>query len=248
MNKLLLHIPHASTEIPLYDGYAVSKERLQEEMLLLTDWFTDDLFENPVDISIKAPFSRIFCDTERFSDDVHEIMAQFGMGVLYEKTDSGAFLREVTPAIRAHILEHYYWKHHNHFTATVQQELEQFDKAIIVDCHSFPQIPIQRVSIVAEERPDFNIGTDAFHTSKELVAVAAQFFKEKGYSLGIDTPYSGSIVPMTYYQKDKRVHSIMLEINRRLYLKEPSNTKSTDYAATKKVTQEFLDRIRNFNF
>ena len=69
MKNLILHIPHSSTNIPLKKGYCVSDGLLNQEILKLTDWYTDDLFENEIDSSIKAPFSRIFCDTERFSDD-----------------------------------------------------------------------------------------------------------------------------------------------------------------------------------
>jgi N-formylglutamate amidohydrolase len=56
-----------------------------------------------------------------------------------------------------------------------------------------------------------------------------------GYTLGIDTPYSGSIVPMEYYQKDPRVTSIILEVNRRMYLNEPTNEKSQNYNKTKEI-------------
>jgi N-formylglutamate deformylase len=123
MKNLILHIPHSSIKIPLKEGYCVSDEMLNQEILKLTDWYTDDLFENEIDYSIKAPFSRIFCDTERFSDDNKEVMAQFGMGVLYEKTDTGAPLRNVTPELRKHILDNYYWKHHNQLTESVSLQL-----------------------------------------------------------------------------------------------------------------------------
>lgn len=113
MRNLILHIPHSSPEIPSKEGYCVTDEILNQEILKLTDWHTDDLFEIDTDISVKAPFSRIFCDCERFSDDSQEVMAQFGMGVLYEKTDTGQPLRNVSPELRQYILDNYYWKHHN---------------------------------------------------------------------------------------------------------------------------------------
>lgn len=245
MKKLILHIPHSSTLIPIKDGYCVSDEILKQEILKLTDWYTDDLFENETDSSIKAPFSRIFCDTERFSDDSQEVMAQFGMGVLYEKTDSGEPLRNIAPELRKHILDSFYWKHHNQLTESVKHQLEQFGRATIVDCHSFPQIPIIRALDQSSFRPDFNIGTDAFHTPKKWIDASITFFEEKGYSLGVDRPYEGSIVPMDYYQKDKNVQSIMLEINRKLYLDEPTNEKSSQYQKTKQVVHEFLQLLRN---
>ena len=245
MKKLILHIPHSSTIIPFKEGYCISDEMLHQEILKLTDWYTDDLFENDIDSSIKAPFSRIFCDTERFSDDSQEIMAKYGMGVLYEKTDTGEPLRIVTPELRKNILDNYYWNHHNRLTQSVQLQLEQFGSAKIVDCHSFPHKPLTRALDQSDFRPDFNIGTDAFHTPQKWIEASVKFFEEKGYSLGVDKPYEGTIVPMDYYQKDKNVQSIMLEINRRLYLQEPSNEKSNQYQKTKQVVQEFLNIIRN---
>jgi N-formylglutamate deformylase len=245
MKNLILHIPHSSTKIPLVEGYCVSEEILNQEILKLTDWYTDDLFGNEIDYNIKAPFSRIFCDTERFSDDSHEVMAQYGMGVLYEKTDAGEPLRNLTPKLRKHILDNYYWKHHNLLTESVRLQLERFGKATVVDCHSFPQIPIIRALDKSDFRPDFNIGTDAFHTSQKLIDLSIDFFNERGFSLGVDKPYSGSIVPMDYYQNNNKVQSIMLEINRKLYINEPSNEKSTWYPEIKQVVQEFLEMIRN---
>lgn len=56
---------------------------------------------------------------ERFSDDSQEIMAQFGMGVLYEKTDDGEHLRNLTSELRKHIHDNYYWKHHNQLKESV---------------------------------------------------------------------------------------------------------------------------------
>lgn len=245
MKNLILHIPHSSTIIPFKEGYCVTDEILNQEILKLTDWYTDDLFENEIDSSIKAPFSRIFCDTERFSDDSQEVMAKYGMGVLYEKTDTGEPLRNVTPELRKNILDNYYWKHHKRLTESVKLQLEQFDTAAIVDCHSFPYKPLTRALDQSSFRPDFNIGTNAFHTPQKWIDASIVFFEEKGYSLGVDKPYTGTMVPMDYYQKDKNVQSIMLEINRKLYLQEPSNEKSIQYQKIKQIVQEFLQIIRN---
>lgn len=130
-------------------------------------------------------------------------------------------------------------------TESVRLQLEQFGTATIVDCHSFPHKPIIRALDQSSFRPDFNIGTDAFHTPQKWIDASIAFFEEKGYSLGVDKPYEGSIVPMDYYQKDNNVLSIMLEINRGLYLDEPSNEKSNQYQKTKQVVQEFLQLLRN---
>ena len=69
------------------EGFVVEENTLIMEMLKLTDWYTDDLFYSQDDEIIKADFSRIFCDPERFTDDALEIMAQHGMGARLYKFD-----------------------------------------------------------------------------------------------------------------------------------------------------------------
>ena len=241
--QLLVHLPHSSTNIPFKDGYLVDDFVLETEILKLTDWYTDDLFQDEnKTIILKAEFSRIFCDVERFRDDKDEIMSKFGMGMVYEKTDDGIPLREVTPQIRNRIYTDFYQKHHKKLTEAVESQLNQFNQALILDCHSFPDIPLKRDLNQDTLRPDFNIGTSDFHTPSKLIDLSIQFFTKKGYSISVDTPYSGTIVPMEYYLKDRRVHSIMLEINRRLYLEGNTNLKSVQFEEIKAVVFEYIAR------
>lgn len=244
MKQLILHIPHSSTDIPLSEGFVQYKQKIKQEIIKLTDWYTDDLFDSDIDERIIAPFSRVFCDVERFADDELELMSKVGMGVLYERFDSDEPLRIVTPKIRERILSEYYWKHHDQLTAAVDNQLTSENCSLIVDCHSFPSTPLLKAVNQEKNTPDFNIGTDEFHTPQKYIDASIDFFESKGYTLGIDWPYSGSIVPMKYYQKDKRVNSIMLEINRKLYLNEPSNEKSNRYFKTKEIVQGYLKMLR----
>jgi N-formylglutamate deformylase len=243
--KIILHVPHSSTTIPLTDGYVINSDALAKERLKLTDWYTDDLFQSDEHEMIRADFSRIFCDPERFTDDSQEIMAQYGMGVLYEKNDDGELMRIVSPELRTRVLKDYYWPHHDKLSNAVYKQLQHFGKALILDCHSFPNKPFKRDLNKDPSRPDFNIGTDPFHTPKHLIEASKGYFDNAGYSLGIDWPYKGSIVPLEHYQKNKNVQTIMLEINRALYLKEPTNEKSEGYSEIKRVVGEFIETIKN---
>ena len=80
--------------------------------------------------------------------------------------------------------------------------------------------------------------------TQELVDASVRFFEERGYSLGVDWPYKGTVVPLAWYGKDKRVVSIMFKVNRRLYLKEGSSVKSKKYGVISRVVSEFLEMIR----
>ena len=243
MKKLILHIPHSSTNIPFYDGYLVDRTTINDEILKLTDWYTDDLYISDNAITVKADFSRIFCDVERFLDDKQEIMAQFGMGALYEKTDGGEKLRDINTFLRKRILNKFYKKHHIKLSNAVNEQLDIFGDVTILDCHSFPDKAFKRDINQKLNRPDFNIGTDQYHTPVEFIEKSVRFFKDKGYSLGIDNPYSGTIVPLEHLNKTANVKSIMLEINKKLYLNESTNNKSDSYLKVKKVVRAYIEMI-----
>jgi hypothetical protein len=59
MKKLILHIPHSSVNMPLLDGYLQDADKIQNELIKLTDWYTDELFYSDSDSMIIAPFSFI---------------------------------------------------------------------------------------------------------------------------------------------------------------------------------------------
>ena len=247
MKKIILHIPHSSVNMPLLDGYIIDADKIHNELVKLTDWYTDELFYSETDSMIIAPFSRIFCDVERFDNDEDEIMSKFGMGVLYESFDDGSLLRKVSPTLRSRIIRDYYWKHHNALLEEVDKQLKNDGSCLIVDCHSYPSKPLIRDLDQTADRPDFNIGTDNYHTPQKLIDASIAYFEQRGYSIGVDWPYKGTIVPLAHYQKNKKVNSIMLEVNRKLYLNEPSNEKSEKYNETKKIIAGFIGMIKNEN-
>lgn len=245
MRKLILHVPHSSTCIPLMDGYVVDRKLLENEILKLTDWYTEDLFHIDDELMIVAPFSRIFCDVERFADDDQEVMAQFGMGALYEKNDDGEAMRVITEELRKKVLNDYYWRHHAQLSMAVDAQLKDYGMALILDCHSYPSKPLKRALDQRPDRPDFNIGTDAYHTPQRLIDASIDFFDNNGYSLGGDRPYTGCIVPMEHYQTTKQVASIMLEVNRNLYMNEETGERSEQYLEIKKICIEYAKVLKS---
>jgi N-formylglutamate amidohydrolase len=244
MKKLILHIPHSSVNIPLLDGYIKDVDKIHNELIKLTDWYTNELFYCETDIMVKAHFSRIFCDVERFENDEDEIMSKVGMGVLYESFDDGSLLRKVSPALRSRIIRDYYWKHHNALLEEVNKQLINDGSCLILDCHSYPSKQLIRDLDQTVARPDFNIGTDKYHTPQKLIEATIAYFEQKGFSIGVDWPYKGTIVPLVHYQKNKKVHSIMLEVNRELYLNEPLNEKSERFNEIKEIVKSYLEWIR----
>jgi N-formylglutamate deformylase len=246
MQKTIIHIPHASGHIPSYEGYVANEDTINHEILKLTDWHTDNLFDIPGNnhLIIEADFSRVFCDVERFENDADEPMAAKGMGVLYTTTDDGKPLREVIPKLRERILNDFYRPHHQRLTRAVAQQLEGTGEAIIIDAHSFSATPFIRDHDQNPNRPDFCLGTDTVHTPNAWIQIAKDYFREMGHSLAINRPYAGTIVPLDYYEKDDRVKSIMLEVNRGLYMEEGTIKRVKAYNLIKMMVADFLKKLQ----
>ncbi len=228
MQTYVFHIPHASITIPDHTNFVMDK--VKKELDLLTDHAVDEIFNLDSITKIVFPYSRIFCDVERLDDD-NEPMAKFGRGFYYTKTDSGETLRTLDKVHKAMVYERFYEAHHKMLEDAVDTKLKDHGVARIVDCHSFPDEPFQSDLDKKPGRPDICLGTDDYHTPTDWLAEIENTFSAKGYSVQINTPYSGTIVPLKHYKKNKQVHSIMIEVNRKLYMENG------------KVIKESVDRL-----
>lgn len=212
-----MHIPHSSSHVPFYNGFVVGKQAIQNELSLLTDWFTDELFDLPYP-RLVTPFSRVFCDVERFEDDSLEVMSRKGMGMCYTHQDNGELMRDVDPDLRERIKSEYYIPHHQALEKLTTELLNKNGHVTIVDCHSFSYIPFNRDLNKDTPRPDFCLGVDEYHTPEDLYHPVQELLAKLGYTVLINSPYSGTMIPMKYYQKNKNVKGLMIEVNRKLYM------------------------------
>jgi N-formylglutamate amidohydrolase len=246
---MILHIPHSSKVIPedLRYQFVLTDDDLTVELLRITDTFTDELFALPEATILRFPISRLLVDVERFRDDAEEPMSKKGMGMIYTLTANGKKLKRTLQLQEKDILiSQYYDTHHQALLTEVKIELEKYGKALIVDCHSFPSHPLPCDEDQTIPRPEFCIGTDSFHTPEALSQTTVLSLKKMGYSVQMNQPYKGTLVPMALHGKDGRVASIMIEINRSLYMDEMTGAKTSKFDSTKKQIQTLLRSIKQF--
>lgn len=241
----VIHIPHASRAIPkrFLDIFKLSAEELDAELLRMTDAHTDELFCCRGTAAVIFPWSRLLVDVERFRDDKQEAMSKWGMGVLYRRTADGKPLKRRLSMEEKDDMLALYDQHHAHLTREVGSALEQTGRALIIDGHSFPDQPQPCNWSQRTPRPDFCIGTDVAHTPSALTELAVKNLEVKGFSVWRNDPFAGTIVPMKYYQNDRRVASIMIEVNRRLYMDETTGLKTPAFPAVKQVICSLLDAV-----
>ena len=231
----VLHIPHSSRHVPAEERQAIRLDdvALSNELLRMTDAYTDELFPvTPVEAAREiVPISRLVCDVERFLSDDDEPMAGRGMGVIYTRTALGEVLRaEPDPTGRQAVLDRWYCPHHLKFERIVNEVVARSGICLIIDCHSFPSVPLPYELDQTADRADFCIGTDSFHTPAGVRDAIVEAVERKGYSVTVDAPFAGALVPLSSYRKDHRILSVMIEVNRRLYMDESSGLKKGNFA------------------
>jgi N-formylglutamate amidohydrolase len=227
---VVLHIPHASLVVPsdVAADLLLKPVELEHELLVMTDHYTDDLFALPSSLAttVAFPASRLVVDPERFTEDACEPMARKGMGVVYTCTASGQPLRRPPSADqRQRLLTRFYDPHHAALTTAVEAALAAHGTCLLVDGHSFPTHALPYEDDQDPDSPDICIGTDSNHTPAWLCDIAVSTFEELGWSVAVDRPFSGALVPTRFYRKDPRVRAIMVEVKRGLYMDEQSGAR-----------------------
>ena len=218
---IVAHIPHAGTEIPnaVRDQFLLSQGDLWGEVAMVTDWYTDELFGLPGVGRTQTPISRVVVDLERFIDNKREPRAAVGQGVIYSHDTLGQRVRRaLSDEERGALLANYYQPWHLKLEMDIQQQLDRWGQCLLLDCHSFPAEPLENQEPYPISPPDICLGIHDVNTPQWLVDSCRRLFLNKGYSVAINLPYAGCLVP-DRFGGNKQVPSIMLEINRRLYLK-----------------------------
>ena len=228
-NHYVIHLPHANVEIPqkYLNDYLLSEEELSANIYQYADYRTDELYKFFLQNieSVVNPYSRLFMDPERFFDDERESMQKkYGLGWFYEN----AILSQKPLRDKKHKkeIEKYYHEHHKKLTELVEKKLKLYGRCTIIDCHSFSD---ERYWFHEKNSalPDICIGYDKYHKDTKLVETIEDVFQD--YNLNINKPYAGSLVPNKFYMNDSRVKSVMIEINKKLYLETDNITKNKNF-------------------
>lgn len=222
--NIVLHIPHSSTQFPKESKYSFND--LNEEERLLVDYFTDELFipapnSNHI-YRVVFPYCRLYCDVERLINDPLE---KEGLGISYYR--KGNIFHSFSSKVGAFDL-------YADFHSDVSKKLVGMTgNILLIDCHSFSALP----NLLNSNPPDIDIcigyNDDETCPSKVVIGNIVQYFKSNGYKVGINEPFSNSKtfnVPVTY-------HSVMIEVNKRLYMDEHTLEKTEGFEKLTRVIQ-----------
>jgi N-formylglutamate amidohydrolase len=216
--NIVLHIPHGSEYIPEQVGNHQSPALclLRTNSFHLIDYYTQPLFAPSVPKqaikTLCAHNHRMLVDMERLPNDPLEpngfgIVSQWAINWL------GEDYRQVA-------LEQYRAYHEE-----ATKCLNMLKNPLLIDCHSFSSKPTPLCPIPHDV--DICIGWNEDETCPDrmLLKLVAAYFKDCGYAIGINKPFSNSkTFPGTF-----GYHSMMIEINKRCYMNEETLEKTPNF-------------------
>ena len=225
-SKVILHVPHSATFIPdeVRKNILLSDQELKAELDEMTDTLTEAIALKTAAISGKKPwlfinnFSRLVIDPERFPDE-REAMNAVGMGAVYQKTSIGTQLRKPDPVAEKQLLEAYFHPYSESLSDLVAQRFAALGEVTLVDVHSYRVNQHPNAINHGQLRPPICIGADSFHTPEWLIEAAQSAFSIIGENY-INQPYSGTYVPLSFYEKETKITSVMMETRADTFLTE----------------------------
>jgi N-formylglutamate amidohydrolase len=242
---VLFHVPHDSTFIPPSERskLLLNDAELRAELLSMTDHWTFDLFAQgiPEERVLHSPVSRLVVDVERYEKDDLEIMASQGMGAVYEHTSDGKQLRPPLLAEqRQQLMNNWYFPHHQRLTEAMQRSLDSHGQALLIDAHSFSSQPLPCDRDQQPDRPDICIGTDEFHTPPQLADALVDAFGTTGWTVKLNSPFAGALVPIHHYKKKRNLAAVMIEVNRALYIDETTGERFQCFSSVARTIREVV--------
>jgi len=233
-NPILITVPHAGNIYP--DLFIKNLKINLCEVRRIEDYqsnkILDQIDEQMADIII-AQCSRAVVDLNRSRNAIdhsmftqvfeHEPvsekqMIKYGLGVFPNKIFGKTILKNPLPfSYAVHMLEHYYDPFHKSLKKQIMYLSNIFGFCYHIDLHTMPS----KALLNFKKEPDIVLG-DNFGKSCSigLINYFQNVFQENGFTVEVNNPYAGGFITRNYGNPSKGVHTIQIEINRKIYMDE----------------------------
>lgn len=239
--------PHSGRDYPA----AFLKRAILDERQVRSseDAYVDQLFASVPDhgapfLSARAP--RAYLDLNRGPDEfdpaliegvrraAHNPRVASGLGVIPRVVANGrAIYRGKITLQEAQRRVSDVWRpYHDQLRTLLDESLNTFDEAILIDCHSMPHEALENVGPPGSPRPHIVLG-DRFGASaaQAVVAEVEAAFSAAGFRVARNMPFAGAFITQHYGKPSRRQHAVQVEIDRALYMDEATLTPHDGYDA-----------------
>ena len=240
---LVLDSPHSGTDYPADFSFACELQTLR----CAEDTHVEKLYDFAPALGvhwIEAHFPRSYLDANRDTTEIDTSLfsqawpdpvatdervlskVRLGKGLIWRTTDDGVpiYDRKLSVAeVQARIAQ--CWKpYHAAVAKAIDAAYAAHGYSIHINCHSMPAIASSNATeFPGEAHADFVVGTrDDTTSSPALGKLVCEHLSALGYSVAYNHPYKGVELVRRYSAPAENRHSIQLEINRKLYMDEPT--------------------------
>ena len=213
------------------------------------DAFVDQLLSKVVDYGaqlLSANVPRAFVDLNRSDDELDPDLIlglpnkfknkriSSGLGVIPRVVANGTVIRRGKISIHEanERLNQYYYPYHDKLTNILRTTKENFGRAILYDCHSMPQDAVKSLG-----------ASWGKITDREILNQTENAFKEQGFRVSINQPFSGGFITKHYGDPILNQDAIQIEINRSLYMNELKIEKADSFDDFKKVISKVFKKL-----
>ena len=225
------------------------------------DAYVDLLFETAPDhgapfLTASAP--RAFLDLNRGPDELdpaliegvrrpaHNPRIASGLGVIPRVVANGRHIyRGKLPLAEAHDRIANYWRpYHDQLQTLLDESINKFGEAILVDCHSMPHEALENVGPPGASRPDIVIGDRFGATASSWVVEHAEAaFASAGLRVARNMPFAGAFIAQHYGRPSRGQHALQVEIDRGLYMNERTLEPNDNFTPFKTLLQTVIAQI-----
>ncbi len=138
-----------------------------------------------------------------------------------------------------------YWRpYHDKLQTLLNTTREHFGEAILIDCHSMPHEALDSVRAPDGQRPNIVLG-DRFGAAcrADITDHVEAAFIDAGFSVSRNSPFAGAYIAQHYGRPSRNQHALQIEIDRSLYMDEPSITPHRDFQEMRRRLQEVVGNI-----
>ena len=225
------------------------------------DAFVDHLFDAapragaPL-IAARAP--RAYIDLNRAADELdpaviqgidrapHNPRISSGLGVIPRVVAGGrSIYRGKLSLVEADLRIRRFWHpYHVALKSLLDESLDQFGQAILIDCHSMPHEAIDSMSHPKGYRPDVVLG-DRFGASArgDVMDRVEAAFAAAGLRVARNAPFAGAYIAQAYGRPSRNQHVVQVEIDRALYMDESRIEPRPDFDAFRALITGIIAEI-----
>ena len=260
---LVLDSPHSGSRFPSDFDAIVSEFDLRDG----EDCFVDELYLPATEFGIPllaAQTPRTYVDPNRHAGDIdleliegdwpHEFMpsgkARFGKALIWRTLDDGRAIygRKLTVDEVVGRIERCHAPYHRELAGLLDRAHARFGVVYHLNCHSMKSVAgLMGEGGAGSVRADFVLGDrDGTSCDPEFTEFVRAALASMDYEVRVNEPYKGVELVRAYSSPDRARHSLQVEINKRLYMDEPTRSREPGFEKLQRDLVTMVEAISDY--